>query len=233
MSVGLALGVSAIAKGVTGVVGASAKQRGYNRADAILKESEKNFQPYADVGTGALDALAHSLGLANSKGVGPNGQDYSEFFKSPGYQFRLDEGLKAVQRSAAAKGILQSGGTLKGIDQYAEGLASQEFGNYQSKLFSLAGMGQSAAGSLANIAANRANIQMGKGATAAEMWGGLGDTVGQTAGNFAAFKGLQVGQAGTAGGRVDTSMSSQYGPLLPGGAPNIMQPDLGVAWRNG
>jgi hypothetical protein len=35
-----------------------------------------------------------------------------------GYQFRLDEGLRGVQNSAAAKGLLQSGGTLKGIDKY-------------------------------------------------------------------------------------------------------------------
>ena len=49
--------------------------------------------------------------------------------EDPGYQFRLDQGVKAIDQSAAAKGTLRSGGTLKDIMGYGQDLASQEYGN--------------------------------------------------------------------------------------------------------
>jgi hypothetical protein len=84
------------------------------------------------------------------------------FETSPGYSFRLGEGLKATQASAAARGLLHSGGTLKALNDYAAGSASDEFGNWfarqfgatnakygreqdsVNRLFSLAGFGQNA-----------------------------------------------------------------------------------------
>jgi hypothetical protein len=66
---------------------------------------------------------------------------------APGYQFRLAEGAKALQRSAAARGTLLTGGTLKGLERYAQDYASGEYANRAQQLFSLAGLGQrSAAG---------------------------------------------------------------------------------------
>jgi hypothetical protein len=67
---------------------------------------------------------------------------YDGFQASPGYQFRLDEGVKAAERSAAARGLLSSGGTLKAIQRYGEGLASSEYENYANRLSALAGVGQ-------------------------------------------------------------------------------------------
>jgi hypothetical protein len=46
----------------------------------------------------------------------------------PGYAFRMQEGMKAINASAAAKGGLQSGAALKAAQQYGQGLASQEYG---------------------------------------------------------------------------------------------------------
>jgi hypothetical protein len=45
----------------------------------------------------------------------------------PGYQFRLQEGMKALQATQAAKGGLLSGGAVKGALKYGQGLASQEY----------------------------------------------------------------------------------------------------------
>ena len=79
-------------------------------------------------------------------GAGTGGQvpDYSAFFKSPGYQFRLDEGIRASDRSAAARGMLMSGGHMRELQRYGQGLASSEFGNYANRLAAIAGIGQSA-----------------------------------------------------------------------------------------
>lgn len=65
-----------------------------------------------------------------------------DFFTSPGYQFRLDEGMRALEGSQAARGRLLSGSTVRGALRVGQGLASEEFGNYTNALRSLAGVGQ-------------------------------------------------------------------------------------------
>lgn len=52
-----------------------------------------------------------------------------DFVKDPGYQFRLNEGAKAVQGSAAAQGGLLSGAAMKAMQRYGQGYASNEFAN--------------------------------------------------------------------------------------------------------
>lgn len=54
---------------------------------------------------------------------------YEEALASPGYQFRLGEGTKALERSAAAKGTLRTGGTLKDIMDYGQKTAADEYAN--------------------------------------------------------------------------------------------------------
>jgi hypothetical protein len=79
-----------------------------------------------------------------------------QFQQDPGYAFRQAEGMKALERSAAARGNLLSGSTLKGVQRFGQDLASQEYQNafnrYQveraarlNPLQSLMGSGQSAA----------------------------------------------------------------------------------------
>lgn len=55
----------------------------------------------------------------------PKGEDV---FNDPGYQFRLQQGQQALERAAAARGTLNTGGTLKDVSQFGQGLASQEYG---------------------------------------------------------------------------------------------------------
>lgn len=64
------------------------------------------------------------------------------FLESPDYQFRLSEGIKATERSAAARGGLLSGRTLKALERFGQGEASQEFDRRFNRLGVLAGRGQ-------------------------------------------------------------------------------------------
>ena len=73
-------------------------------------------------------------------------------YMDPSYQFRLSEGLKAMQRTAAARGGLLSGGALKEAQRYGQGLASTEYGNAFNRLASLAGVGQTATNQLGSAA---------------------------------------------------------------------------------
>lgn len=63
----------------------------------------------------------------------PTGEDV---LKDPGFQFRLDQGRKALEASAAGKGILRSGGTMKDLLGYGQNFASQEYGNVYNRALS-------------------------------------------------------------------------------------------------
>ncbi|MGX9958522.1 hypothetical protein ACW0US_07050 [Xanthomonas euvesicatoria] len=115
-------------------------------ADANYYANTQNMQPYLNAGTGALNQLAQL-----------NSGNYSSFQESPDYQFTLQQGLQGLDRSAAARGSLYSGGQQADIMQYGQGLASQQYNNYYNKLASLAGMGQSAASALAGVGNTYAN----------------------------------------------------------------------------
>jgi hypothetical protein len=82
-----------------------------------------------------------------------------QFTADPGYGFRLAEGQKALDRQAAARGGLISGGALKAAQRYGQEMGSQEYTNafnrYQTErqarlnpLQSLAGMAQTSTGQL-------------------------------------------------------------------------------------
>jgi len=72
------------------------------------------------------------------------------FQKSPGYQFRLDQGQNSLMALQASRGGLASGGAMREMEQYSQGIASDEYGRYTDELYALAGMGQNAANSMAN-----------------------------------------------------------------------------------
>lgn len=85
--------------------------------------------------------------------------------KDPGAQYRMEEANKAIERSAAARGGVQSGGTLKALQTNSEDLASQEFQNAYNRfdnnrktkanlLLGTAGLGQVSLGQQANLGAN-------------------------------------------------------------------------------
>ena len=114
--------------------------------EQYLKQLELN-EPFRQAGlTGTNMLLAQLQGPnASAKFGGVAGYDpasamknfgASDFQADPGYAFRLSEGMKALDRTAASRGGLLSGATLKGAQRYGSDLASQEYQNafnrYQS-----------------------------------------------------------------------------------------------------
>lgn len=63
--------------------------------------------------------------------------DPSKIQQTPGYQFALGQGNEAINRSAAAKGMLNSGGVLAELQKYGQGMASQEYGGQVNRLAEL------------------------------------------------------------------------------------------------
>lgn len=62
--------------------------------------------------------------------LGDFGESFAEYQASPAYQFGLQEGLKSIQSSAAARGMLGSGATLKALQERGSDYASQQFNDY-------------------------------------------------------------------------------------------------------
>jgi hypothetical protein len=62
----------------------------------------------------------------------------------PGYQFRLQQGQEALERSGAARGVTNTGGTLKNILDYGQQAASQEYGNVYNRMADTYGMNEAA-----------------------------------------------------------------------------------------
>lgn len=140
-----------------------------------------------------------------AEGFGKYARDFSmqDFQADPGYGFRMSEGMKALDRQAAARGGLISGGALKAAQRYGQDLGSQEYMNafnrYQTNranqlapLQSLAGLAQTSANTLGNAAAN----------------------YGTNAGNIAMTAGTNQANAYLNQGNIGASQYANYGRAL-------------------
>lgn len=146
-------------------------------------------------GQGAGGAGAGGAPGAPGQPGAPGTPDYSAFYNSPDYQFALQQGNQAVQRTAAAGGRLASGNTLAAADQYSQGLATQNYQNYLSGVRNLAGLGPAATGaanqSTYNTGQSVADTQVGMGAARASgiagMYNGIGGALGYGANGLQAW----------------------------------------------
>lgn len=213
VAVGIGAGVSAAA----GIAGSAIQAHSANKAadkqrDAAREANElqrqqfnqirSDFQPYRQAGGVALGEMQS----ADFK------RDFtqSDFQVDPGYQFRMDEAQKALERSAAARGGLQSGRTLKDLTRWSQGLASNEYQNAYNRfnadrdrrfarLSNLANMGQASAAQSATAGMNYA--------------GAAGDNI-LRAGNAAADAQIATGNAIAGGIGAVGNAGSQFAGMV-------------------
>ena len=131
----------------------------------MFQEQQALQKPWLEAGQRALPKLEAQYNAMPAAFTGK-----VDLNQDPGYAFRLAEGQKALERSAAARGGLISGGALKAAQRYGQDYGSQEYANaYQraldvynagvkreatgyNRLANLAGIGQTTAGDLASQA---------------------------------------------------------------------------------
>lgn len=109
---------------------------------------------------GSIGQVATVSGQPNDTAIGPPmmaGPDYSNFFASPDYQFRRDQGTRGIERTASARGLTGSGNALAALADYNSNLAASEFGNYFNRQAALAGIGQTAVNTSTGAGINAAN----------------------------------------------------------------------------
>lgn len=107
-----------------------------------LRLSEEQFnrlaalnEPFVNVGTEAINRL-RDLAISGDLPLR----------ETPGFEFRRQEGINARDRSAAARGRLFSGAQQRGIEEFGQNFATNEFNNEFNRLAALAGIGQVSAG---------------------------------------------------------------------------------------
>jgi hypothetical protein len=118
-------------------------QSSANAAQAAAEERARaDLAPYNTAGQHALTATQDAAGLNGQPGYDAA---MAGFHTSPGYQFSLDQGLRAVDAGAAASGLLRSGAAIKAEQTFGTGLADQDFTNYYNRLYNLSNLGENAA----------------------------------------------------------------------------------------
>jgi len=190
---------------------ASTQADAANRAADLQKsqfEQQMALQePYRQAGLTAQNKMLSVLGLGgdtSAPGYGKYSRDFSmaDYQADPGYAFRLSEGLKQLGHTAAKRGGAISGQTMKGIQDYAQNSASQEYNDafqrYQTNranqlqpLGNLMSSGQAAA---SNQAGNAGNY----GTNAGNAYMAAGQAIGAG----------QLGQANTLAGGLGTAAST-------------------------
>lgn len=118
--------------------------------ERIYDETVDRFEPFYESGLQGQNALAFELGLGDK----PEG--YAGFKAQPGYQFGLDEGINALNASAAGRGNLFSGATGKRAVQFGQDYANRNYSEYLNNLKGFASSGQNAAGGQAAAGQNYA-----------------------------------------------------------------------------
>lgn len=141
---------------------AAQQQKALDLQQQMYQEGVARQQPFLQGGTEDYNRLRSLM----SGGPGA-AQQFLQM--DPGYGFRLSEGLKSLDRQAAARGGLISGGALKAAQRYGQDVASQEFGNAYGRLAGLAQVGPAAAGVTNQLGQNYASGASG-------VYGQLGET---------------------------------------------------------
>lgn len=119
---------------------ANATRDAANMQQQNLDMTREDLAPYREGGLADYQALRGQIG--------------STFQASPGYEFARGEGIRAIDQAASARGMLGSGARLRELTRYGTGVANQEYGNWLSRLQTLAGFGPSATQATGNFAMN-------------------------------------------------------------------------------
>lgn len=191
---GIASGMSAAKQSDAARQGADQQSQAARDANDLqarmYDQTRTDLMPYSQAGQGAVGRLSD---LA----ANPFNFQFSQ--DDPSYQFRFNQGLDALNASAAAKGGYFSGGTGKALMDYGQGMASTEYGNAFNRalstrqnnfgeLYNLSSLGQNAAAQTGSAAQNYAisagNNMMSSALaqgnalnTGAQAWGGAAQNI--------------------------------------------------------
>lgn len=131
-----------IAKYLAPALMAKDNSRGYQQVQNAAMQSAENYQPFLDTGAKANQTLEDLYGLNGQDAAAAATQNWQN---TPGYQFARDQGIQALDASAASRGMLRSGNQMQAVQDYGTGLANQYYNDYLRQLANARAAGQDAA----------------------------------------------------------------------------------------
>ena len=183
---------------------ASAADRAAELQRSQFEQTREDQAPYRQAGYNALAEMQRTAG--NVPGAFKFGA--GDYQADPGYAFRLSEGQKALDRQAAARGGLISGGALKAAQRFGQEMGSQEFGNAYNRALTGYNTGVASENQLYNRQAGLAGI----GQTSANLVGQAGQNYATNVGNLMTGAGAaqaagQVGMSNAITGGLGTYLN--------------------------
>lgn len=192
-------GATGAARDAAGVANAAA-DRDLALRTRMYDENTARQKPFYEAGVNALPQYLSGIGQG-----GELVRDFapSDFTTDLGYAFRLSEGQKALDRQAAARGGLISGGALKAATRYGQEMGSQEYANAYSRFRDTQGLRRNA---LAGV--------VGYGPSSAGVMNTAGQNYASGAGNIMSQQGVTSANALLAGQQARSSSYGQIGNAL-------------------
>lgn len=175
---------------------ADASKHATDTAYKVQQQIRSDVQPYNDAGVAAINQISNPNSILQN------------FTTSPGYQFRMDQGMNQVLQNKAVNGLLGSGSALSGLEDYAQGAASSEYNNWFNNELNVAKTGISGEGLAAGAANQQQSAIMTNGANQGNADIATANGVGSLAGSLQSLFN-QYG-SGSSGG--STGGTSSYAP---------------------
>lgn len=164
-----AAGIGAVGSVIAGHEASSAANKATNSQMAMYQQTRSDLAPFSSTGASAMSQLASLFGFGPGGSGTPNAAAAtSALTQFPGYQFGLDQGVQALDRSAASRGLLLSGAQLQDTQKFGQQYAMQQaWQPYVNQLNTSAQLGESAAAGTgsagASAAAGAAQSQLAAG----------------------------------------------------------------------
>lgn len=170
----------------------------YNDQRSLLDQTSAGLAPYQAAGAGAMGLISDLYGLGGGAAFGEG--SLARFRTSPDYAFAFDEGRRALENSAAARGGLLSGNFARGITQFGQNHATGFLDNYTKRLLGIADMGRSSVISQGQLGIPVGQLGLGMGQLGVGMGGVLSSLTGQV--------GNAYGNIGSAYGNIGSAQAS-------------------------
>lgn len=192
-------GEAGAAKDAAAIANAAA-ERDLALRTRMYEESVARQKPFYEAGVNALPGYISGI---QAGGELVRGFTPADFTTDPGYAFRFSEGQKALDRQAAARGGLMSGGALKAATRFGQEMGSQEYSNAYNRFRDTQGLRRNA---LAGV--------IGYGPTAASSMNTAGQNYATGAGNIISGQGDTSANALLAAQQARSSSYGQVGSAL-------------------
>lgn len=135
---------------------------GYKEASALYDQAKGYYQPYAESGQKANSTYADSLGLNGAAG-GQNALSTYQAGRNPYLDYEQDLAQRGLDRTANARGWLNSGASLLASSRARQQLGYQDFSGWQNRLMGMGQQGMQAAGAQAQITQGQGDMRSGYG----------------------------------------------------------------------